>query len=263
MTTENTTMIDILLANTGERMQVPQCVPLSRLAEDYARRCAAEGTPLRWPILGALVNNKVESLQFRIYNPKVIRFLDITDRQGFRMYRNSLCMMLYTAVHDCYPKAVLSIDHSLQNGFYCRIESAVDDFVLPDQITVCRTVRERMIALQEQDIPFTNRTMLLTDAVDLIRSRHMPKTVNLLEGLNQLFIEMNFLGQTVHKVNGKLAPSTGCISCWDFRTFEDGYLLQCADTEHPDKLSLFQNTPKLSPSSASITSGSICCIRPP
>ena len=245
MTTENTTMIDILLANTGERMQVPQCVPLSQLAEDYARRCAAEGAPLRWPILGALVNNKVESLQFRIYNPKVIRFLDITDRQGFRMYRNSLCMMLYTAVHDCFPKAVLSIDHSLQNGFYCRIESAVDDFVLPDQITVCRTVRERMIALQEQDIPFTNRTMLLTDAVDLIRSRHMPKTVNLLEGLNQLFIEMNFLGQTVHKVNGKLAPSTGCISCWDFRTFEDGYLLQCADTEHPDKLSLFQNTPKL------------------
>ena len=239
------TTVEILLANTDERKTVEQGTPIAALAEEYTKQCAADGKPLRWPVLGALVNNKVEPLHYRIYNPKVIRFLDITDRQGFRMYRNSLCFMLYTAVHDCFPQAVLSIDHSLQNGFYCRIESAVDGFVLPAQMEVCRTVRDRMIEMQEQDIPFTSRTMLLTDAVDLIRPRHMPKTVNLLADLKQLFIEMNFLGDTVHKINGKLAPSTGCITCWDFRTFEDGYLLQCADTDHPDKLSLFQNTPKL------------------
>lgn len=239
------TDVEIVLANTGERKRVPQGTPVAELAEEYSKQKAVAGESLRWPILGALVNNKVEPLQYRIYNPKVIRLIDITDRQGFRMYRNSLCFMLYTAVHDCYPKAVMSIDHSLQNGFYCRIESAVEGFELPDQMEVCRTVRERMIALQEQDIPFTAKTMLLSDAIDLISPRHMPKTMELLQNLKQLYIEMNFLGETVHKINGKLAPSTGCITCWDFRTFEEGYLLQCADTEHPDKLSLFSATPKL------------------
>lgn len=239
------TDVEIVLANTGERMMVPQGICVADLAEEYTKRKAAEGEPLRWPVLGALVNNKVKQLQYRIYNPKTIQLLDITSRQGFRMYRNALTMMLYTAVHDCYPKAVLSIDHSMQNGFYCRITSAVEDFVLPDPMEVCSTVRDHMIALQEQDIPFTSKTMLIKDAIELIRPRHMPKTLYILEHLRQLYIEMNFLGETVHKINGKLAPSTGCLTTWDFRTYEDGYLLLCADPEHPDKLSMFSNTPKL------------------
>ena len=231
--------IEIVLANTGERKQIDQGTTLASLAADFTGRRSSEDN--RWPILGALVNNKVEPLQYRVYNPKVIRFIDITDRQGFRIYRNSLCFMLYKAVRDCFPAAVLNIDHSLQNGFYCRIEGEQ----LPGQLEVCRAVRDRMIALQEENLPFESRTMLLNDAVELVSKENMPKTHHLLEHLKQLYIEMHFLGGTVHKLNGKLAPSTGCITCWDFRQFEDGYLLQCADNEHPDKLSLFQETPKL------------------
>ncbi len=237
--------VEIVLANTGERKMVPQGTTVAELAEEYAKQQAEKGEPLRWPMLGALVNNKVEPLQYRIYNPKVIKLLDISSRQGFRIYRNSLCFILYTAVHDCYPKAKMSIDHSLQNGFYCRIESAVADFELPSQMEVCGTVRDRMIALQEEDIPFTSKTMLLKDAIELIRPRHMEKTLDILEHLRQIYIQMNFLGDTVHKIGDKLAPSTGCITTWDFRTYEDGYLLMCADPEHPDKLSLYTETPKL------------------
>ena len=240
------TDVEIVLANTGERKWVPQGTSVAELAEKYTNECLAKGEPLRWPVLGALVNNRVNPLQYRIYNPKVVKFIDISDRQGFRLYRNALEFMLYTAVHDCYPKAMLSIDHSLQNGFYCRIQSAVEDFQLPPNDEVCRTVRERMIALQEQDIPFVSKTMLLKDAIELIRPRHMDKTLYLLEHLKQLYIEMNFLGDTVHKINGKLAPSTGCLTTWDFRQYGDeGYMLQCADPSHPDKLSLYTETPKL------------------
>jgi uridine kinase len=224
---------------------VPQGTKIAELAEEYTKARIAKDGKAPWPILGALVNNKVEPLQYRIYNQKVIQLFDITSRQGFRLYRNALCFMLYTAVHDCYPKARLNIEHSLQNGFYCRIVSAVEGFVLPDSMEVCRTVRERMIELQEQDIPFVSKTMLLKDAIELIRPRHMEHTLYILEHLKQLYIEMNFLGDTVHKINGKLAPSTGCITTWDFRPYEDGYVLLCADPEHPDKLSIFQDTPKL------------------
>lgn len=239
------TDVEIVLVNTGERMRVAQGTQVAELAAAYTKRRMAESGKAVWPILGALVNNKVEPLQYRIYNPKVIRLLDITDRQGFRMYRNALCFMLYKAVHDCYPDAELSIDHSLQNGFYCRIVFAESQADNSDNVQICRKVRERMIELQELDLPFVCRTMLLSDAVEMVRKENMPKTLKLLENLKQLYIEMNFLDGTVHKVNGKLAPSTGCITTWDFRTFEDGYLLQCADPEHPDKLSLFQETPKL------------------
>ena len=237
--------VEIVLANTGERKWIEPGTQVAELAAEYTKALLEKEGKAPWPILGALVNNKVEPLQYRIYNPKTIKLLDIRDRQGFRMYRNALEFMLYTAVHDCYPKATLSIDHSLQNGFYCRIESAVEGFVLPPNDEVCRAVRERMIAMQEQDIPFVSKTMLLKDAIELIRNRHMPKTLYILEHLRQLYIEMNFLGDTVHKINGKLAPSTGCITTWDFRQYGDGYMLLCADPSHPDKLSLYTETPKL------------------
>ena len=235
-------MVEVVIANKGQRRIVPAGISLSELAKEYYDELkATSGIVAPWPILGALVNNKVEPLQYRIYNPKVIRWIDITDRQGFRMYRNALCFMLYKAVWDCFPDAELEIDHSLQNGFFCRIEGEG----LPSQMEVCRIVRDRMIALQEANLPFVSRTMLLDDAIELVRKENMPKTLRLLEGLNQLYIEMNYLDGTLHKINGKLAPSTGCIQCWDLRVFEEGYLLQCADTAHPDKLSLFQPTPKL------------------
>ena len=238
--------VEIVLANTGERKWIEPGTQVAELAAEYVKQKTAADGKAPWPILGALVNNRVEPLQYRIYNPKTIQLLDITSRQGFRMYRNALTMMLYTAVHDCYPKAVLSIDHSLQNGFYCRITSAVEDFQLPPNDEVCRTVRERMIALQEANMPFVAKTMLLKDAIELIRPRHMPKTLYILEHIKRLYIEMNFLGETVHKINGKLAPSTGCVTTWDFRQYgDDGYMLQCADPEHPDKLSLYTETPKL------------------
>lgn len=235
------TEVEIVLANTGERKMVPQGTTVAELAEEYTRSLKANDNKTPWPVLGALVNNRVKPLQYRIYNPKIVRLLNITDRQGFRMYRNSLCFMLYKAVRDCYPEAELHIDHSLQNGFYCRIVGEE----LPGQLEVCRTVRERMIALQEEDIPFVCRTMLLNDAIELIRNERIPKTLYILEHLRQLYVEMNFLGDAVHKINGKLAPSTGCITTWDLRTYEDGYFLQCADPEHPDKLSLYAETPKL------------------
>ena len=239
------TKVEIVLANTGERKWIEPGTQVAELVAEYTKQRQEKDGKAPWPVLGALVNNRVKPLHYRIYNPKVIQLLDITDRHGFRLYRNALCFMLYTAVHRCYPKAILSIDHSLQNGFYCRIESAVEDFVLPDQMEVCRTVRNKMIELQEADIPFVSKTMLLKDAIELIRPRHMPKTLCILEHLHQLYIDMNFLGDTVHKINGKLAPSTGCITTWDFRQYGEGYMLQCADPEHPDKLSLYTDTPKL------------------
>ncbi len=238
--------VEIVLVNTGKRMTVEQGTTLAQLAEEYVKQKTLADGKAPWPVLGALVNNTVKPLQYRIYNPKTIQLLDITSRQGFRMYRNALQMMLYKAVHDCYPQARLSIDHSLQNGFYCRITTAPESMPLPPNDEVCRAVRDRMIELQEADLPFTAKTMLMTDAKELIRPLNMPKTFYILEHLKQLYIEMSFLGDTIHKINGKLAPSTGCLTTWDFRQYgEDGYMLQCADPEHPDKLSLYTETPKL------------------
>ena len=53
--------------------------------------------------VSAKVNNKVESLTFRVYNNKDVEFLDLCSSSGMRTYVRSLFFVLYKAVEDLYP----------------------------------------------------------------------------------------------------------------------------------------------------------------
>lgn len=235
--------VEIVIKNSDERLMVNQGTTLAELAKRYYSKHKQNEREKNHPILGALVNNQVQTLAYRIYNPKTIQFFTIKHRQGWRMYQNSLCFMLYKTVRDCYPEARLIIDHTMQNGFYFRVLDLPEN--LTDHVAICKQLREHMISLQEQDLPFETHMMLLTDAIEIIKKERLPETLRLLQGLNQLYIHMQFLGGTIHKTSSKLAPSTGCIRCWNLSPFEDGYLLHCADPDHPEKLTMYHDTPKL------------------
>lgn len=230
--------IEVVIENTGERRMVEQGIGLSELATQVEHGC-------KYPVLCALVNNNIKMLSYRIFKPKSIRFIDITHRQGYRIYITSLCFLLYKAVRDCYPKAVLTIEHWMVNGFFCRIKPMEDDYQLPSQLEVVRTVRNRMVELQNQDIPFESRSMLVSDAIKLIENEPIPDTKRLLESLNRLYIEMFFLDGTPHKWATRLVPSTGVLTQWDLRYFSEGFLLQCPDPDMPERLDLYQEAPKL------------------
>lgn len=235
--------IEVIIENTGQRLMVEQGISLAELAESLSKESLMPGK--QSPILCALVNNKITMLSYRIFKPKSIRFVDINHRQGYRIYITSLCFMLYKAVRDCFPKAVLTIDHPMVNGFFCRIEPLEEGYELPSQLDVVREVRNRMVELQHQNLPFLSKTMLVSDAIKLIENEPIPETRRLLENLTQLYIEMHFLGGTPHKWATELAPSTGVLTQWELRGFSEGYLLQCPDPEMPEKLEIYQETPKL------------------
>lgn len=231
--------IEIVIENTHERRQVPRAISLSELAQEYYTELGR--MPMENPILGALVNNKVEHMQFRLYSPKNIFFFDIHHPHGWRMYQASLTFMLFKAVRDTYPTAHLAVKHSMQGGFYCTIDG-IDE----ERITIARTIRDRMIELQHQDLPFQHRSMLLSDAIEHIKACNIPKTLDLLSSLTQLYITMHELDGTMHKVASKLVPSTGCLKSWDFRMYADeGFLLQMPDPHHIDRPPLMPDTPKL------------------
>lgn len=231
--------VEIVIENTHERRQVIQGTSLAELAQEYFTELGR--MPMQNPILGALVNNEVEHLQYRLYNPKTVFFYDIQNPHGWRMYQTSLTFMLFKAVRDMYPKATLKVKHSMQGGFYCTIEDVEED-----RLQVAQTVRDRMIELQHLDLPFEHKTMLLTDAIEHIKTCNIPDTLRLLESLDQLYITMHVLDGTMHKLASKLVPSTGCLKSWDFRMYADeGYLLQMPDPRHLDKPPLLPETPKL------------------
>ena len=216
--------IEIVIENFNERQFVEHGTSLAEIVRQSNDRFMALTNGK--PVLGALVNNRVQTLQYRIYNPRTVEFFDLSHRQGKRLYQNSLGFMMYKAVKDTYPNARLIFDHSLLNGTYCRIEG-----IDTDHVTVRDNVSRRMSQLQQQDLPFNSKVMLKEDALKLLSQEDLPETYRLLSNLKQLYIEMQFLDGTIHKLASRTVPSTGCLTGWTLELFEDGYLLNMPEPE--------------------------------
>ena len=71
--------------------------------------------------VSAKVNNKVESLDFRVYYNKDIEFLDITSSSGMRTYVRSLFFVLVKAVEELYPQGNISLEHPISKGYFCKL----------------------------------------------------------------------------------------------------------------------------------------------
>ena len=114
------------------------------------------------PYLAAYVNNSIEELDYMIYEPVSVRFIDITHFEGIRVYERTLFFTLQKAVHDLFPGRRVRIPHSVSKGFYCEIEGM--DEVSQEEVD---RLKARMDDLIAQDIPIARRKVLSTEAKEL------------------------------------------------------------------------------------------------
>ena len=226
--------VEVIIENTHETISVPCGTPLLDIAKDYQHT-------LQYPIIGALVNNEMADLNYCIYTPRTVQFFDLSDKTaGYRVYIHSLAFMLYKAVRDTYPQAQLDVMQSLTNGYYCTI-TGVD----ANQIDIAANVRKRMMELVEADLPFTSVPINMAKAQEIINATGNEETSKLLASVQQLYTTIQRIGDTPHKINCKLVPSTSYLKLWDFRIFSEGYLLQFPNFYNPSLLSLYKETPRM------------------
>ena len=68
-------------------------------------RFALEG---ELPFLAAYVNNRIKELNFRIFKPLTVRFIDITHYEGYRVYQRTISFILQKSVRDLYGDMISS-----------------------------------------------------------------------------------------------------------------------------------------------------------
>ena len=189
------------------------------------------GLNLPYGPVSAKVNNKVESLTFRLYNSKDVEFQDIRSSSGMRTYVRSLCFVLCKAVEDLYPNGSIVLEHPVSKGYYCRLQ--LDRTVGLDDVM---RIKQRMKEIIAEDLPFERFEKHTTEVVELFRQKGMMDKVRLLETSGNLYSYYYTLGDTLDYYYGSLLPSTGYIHLFDLVKYYDGLLLQVPNREHPDKL---------------------------
>lgn len=181
--------------------------------------------------VSAKVNNKVESLDFRVYYNKDVEFLDITSSSGMRTYVRSLFFILVKAVEELYPQGSISLEHPISKGYFCKLH--IDRTIGLDDV---QRIKQKMQEIIAADIPYTRTESHTEEVVRLFEKRGMMDKARLLDTYGQLYSYYYQLGDTVDCYYSSLVPSTGYIRLFDIVKYYDGLLLRIPSRENPTKL---------------------------
>ncbi len=226
-------MIEVLIQNNHKKVKVKQGTDLLSIAKKFYNLSEL-------PVLGAMVNNKLKELSFKVYEPHIINFIDITNLNGKRMYLRALSFVFYKAVLELYPKAFVRIEHSVSKGSYCEIENI-------GRITEAKikSIRSKMCTIIENDLAFERQKVLTEEAIKLFEKNNLKDKALLFKTRNKIYTSVYKLGDTINYFFGYLVPSTGYLKVFDIAKYNDGILLILPASQNPEALEKIEKQPKL------------------
>ncbi|PIE86236.1 MAG: AAA family ATPase [Bacteroidia bacterium] len=227
-------MNEIICLNTNIRKKYPVGTSLKELIKD-------QNIKLAYPILGARVNNEIEELNYEIFKPKQVEFIDITDKDGLRMYVRSLTFILISAAKKIFPNSLLKLEHSISKGLFCDFTD-LPEKLTDEKVTEIKRLMKEIIA---KDIPFVKNIIKVPKAIKIFKENNFEEKARLFTTCPELYTTIYYLENQVDYFYGYLVPSTGYLKVFDLIKYEDGMLLQLPSCNSPEKVRQFIRQPKL------------------
>jgi uridine kinase len=227
--------IKIYCENTKIEKEYPFGTTLQDIIED-------QKIELEFPILGAMVNNKLKELDYLIYKPKTISFIDYRHIDGKRMYMRSLSLVLFKATQDLFPEKKLKILHGVSNGIYCELGEFATD---AEHQQVVNQLLNRMQEIIEEDIPIEREEIRTEDALKLFEQFKLEDKCTLMRTRYQSYSSVYTLDGVVNYFYGYLIPSTGYLKKFDLVKYYEGMLIIPPSSSNPDELKHIIIQPKL------------------
>jgi len=210
-------IITISCVNDGKDYRIEQGQPLSTIAPQAV---VDDRTGKEYPVLAALVDHQLKSLDFPVFYPHRVEFVGYNHPEGRRTYLRSLSFLAQRAARNLFPDKIFKINHSLPSGLYCKFrgEHVVDENIL--------RLREEMRRLVAEDLPFTHEKILSAQAEEIFKAQHQPLKAGVLNSLGSYFCTVYYLDGVADNFYGPLVPSTGYLKVFDLMPFHHGFCLQ-------------------------------------
>ena len=227
--------ITIYCKNTHTYHEVPRGISLIELKELLQIQ-------LPFPIIAAHVNYKVENLNFLLYKPKDIEFLDASSPSGMRAYVRTLNMVLACAINELYPRTDLRVEHPISKGYYCTLQwhgekkedtPAIEmPNLTPDMIAA---IKQRMQQIIAEDRPIVEEEKQTKEVIRMFAARYADEG-SIFEALGNPYCRYFRMGDFIDYYTNVLLPSSGYINVFDLEPYQDGMLLRIPNRDNPTVL---------------------------
>lgn len=191
--------------------------------------------------LGAKIKNEVFNLNKSVENHMYIKFLDITDVDGYRIYTKTISAVFIMACKELFPEYVVRIEHFLGEGLYVEFEKGYSI-----SFKEIEEIEDKMREIISKDYPITREKILKERAIEIFKQNNYEDKIRLFNTLDREKIHLYTIGNHIDTFHGFLAPSTGFVETFKLKYYYPGALILFPGMKSNYKLPEFKELKKLS-----------------
>ncbi|MCI8760020.1 MAG: nucleoside kinase [Clostridia bacterium] len=193
----------------------------------------------QYPVIGAIFNNEYVNLGYPIKQDGEIKLIDLSSKEGTKIYRRTIIYILEKAVEEVCPNKKIIVNYQLPNSMFCEIEQT--------EITeeLIQKLDEKMRQIVKKDIPIKQVIMTRKQAEEFYQKNDISKGRLQLDQLDNQEIYMYYCEDYYNYCYGTIANRTGTTKNFEIIKYEDGFLVRYPSSDKPKQLPKLIETKKL------------------
>lgn len=190
-------------------------------------------------VIGAIFNNEYVNLGYQIMTDGEVKLIDISSKEGTKMYRRTIIYMLGKAVEAICPDKKIIVNYQLPNAMFCEIENTeiTEEFI--------QKLDNKMHEMARKDLPIKQVVMTRKEAEEFYKKNDISKGRLQLDAEDNQEIYMYYCEDYYNYCYGTIANRTGVTQIFEVVKYEDGFLVRYPSSSKPDQLPKLMQTKKL------------------
>lgn len=184
-------------------------------------------------------NNEVKSLEYELDRDGTIELIDISNKDGMRIYVRGLIYILTKAFESLYPHAKTAINYQLSNSMLIEV---IDEKVTDEMI---EKINKKFKEIVDKDIPIVKKRMSKKEAKEFYKKEQNEKgRLQIVDGDKEQ-VSLYYCEKYYNYFYGVLPISTGFAKIYEIVKYHDGILIRYPSKKDITKLPVFQDNKKL------------------
>lgn len=191
------------------------------------------------PIIAAKINYILRELRYPLKEDCYVRFIDLAEEDGMRIYRRSLYFIYIKALKDIFPEMITVLSHAVSKGLYCEIKGG--------KITKSdvQKVEDRMRELVSKAIPFNKMIISLEEGKILFQQTGRIDKFNTIMYRQKEYVTIYEFDGLSDYFYGYMAPDSSFIKHFKLQHYSSGVIILFPDKSQPEVVPEFVEQPKL------------------
>lgn len=190
--------------------------------------------------VAAMVNNQIRELTYPLKGNCNVKLVDLTMRDGERIYTRSLVFIFVRACREIFPNCMVSVEHSFGGGLYCEVQGGFT--LTPRQVNRIEQQMNKIVAMDEV---FERIETSIDEASVLFKEMGFLDKIEILKYRQEDFVSLYRCGWMIDYLYGYMVPSTGYLKNFSLKFYLPGVILQYPINGIAEALASFQDNRNL------------------